>query len=122
VGRLVVVGEDQVGNVLEHLTGLTLWVSSEIKVDTFQLLKSVFVEQVGDVEAAAGKHLNRQDLQLDALVDHLFDSLELDVQVKITGPDLPDSGKMQQIICLRNTLLFTGTFQNLQPLKEYLHN
>ncbi len=116
------VGEDQVGNVLEHLTGLTLWVSSEIKVDTFQLLKSVFVEQVGDVEAAAGKHLNRQDLQLDALVDHLFDSLELDVQVKITGPDLPDSGKMQQIICLRNTLLFTGTFQNLQPLKEYLHN
>ncbi len=76
------VGEDQVGNVLEHLTGLTLWVSSEIKVDIFQLLKSVFVEQVGDVEAAAGKHINRQDLQLDALVDHLFDSLELDVRVK----------------------------------------
>lgn len=76
------VGEDQVGNVLEHLSGLTLRVSAEIKVDTFQLLKSVFVEQVGDVEAAAGKHFNRQDLQLDALVDHLFDSMELDVRVK----------------------------------------
>ncbi len=75
------VGEDQVGNVLEHLSGLTLRVSAEIKVDTFQLLKSVFVEQVGDVEAAAGKHLNRQGLQLDVLVGHLSDSLELDVRV-----------------------------------------